>query len=105
MLFRSGPSYNAQCWAEARRFAAQYLVRLPARYPALADALAAAVAAAGRSADALARVAGRFPFPGFGHAVTADDRHAAVADLRLARAADLDAAIAVSALDFAKFGS
>ena len=58
-----GNSYNAQCWAEAKRFARDFLSRVAGRNKAAADPLNRAVAAYSQAADAMGKVAELFPFP------------------------------------------
>lgn len=57
-----GNSYNAQCYAEGRRFAHEFLGRLVDRNEDVADELAPAVEAYGSASEAMARVAELFPF-------------------------------------------
>jgi hypothetical protein len=59
-----GNAYNAQCYAEGRSLAAQFLGRVAERNPDLAAGLAAPVDRFREAASAMARVAELFPFPG-----------------------------------------
>ena len=58
-----GNAYNAQCYAEGRALARDFLRRVAGRNAAVAGALDRAVAAYAGAADALKRFAGLFPFP------------------------------------------
>lgn len=60
-----GNAYNAQCWAEAKHFAAEYLARLVPRYPGVRAELQEAAEAYAATAGAMARVARLFPFGKF----------------------------------------
>jgi len=85
-----GNAYNAQCWAEARRFAEQFVERVAARnehVPLLRDAHAAFK----RSADALERVGKLFPFPGSPDHLTESARRDGADALRAAKGAETEA--------------
>lgn len=84
-----GASYNAQCWAEARRWAVDFTGRLAARHPDNSE-LAVAAAALATTAEALADVAARFPFPGDDRPA-GEDLKAAVDNLSLAKESDTTA--------------
>jgi hypothetical protein len=56
-----GAAYNAQCWAEGRRLAAEYVAGVAARHPEK-EALADAAGAYADAARAMGRVAELFPF-------------------------------------------
>lgn len=58
-----GNSYNAQCYAEGRRRAQQFLTRLAERNPGMAEPLARAADDYVTAAEAMERVAALFPFP------------------------------------------
>ena len=58
-----GNAYNAQCWAEAKRFAHAYLPRVATRHPDAASALTVATARYADVVQAMNRVAELFPFP------------------------------------------
>jgi hypothetical protein len=91
-----GNAYNAQCWAEAKRFAAEFLARLAARNEAVAGPLGKAAAAYGEAAAEMAKVAELFPFPDPEEKVKdAQIRAQASEALRAARAAEARAAAAV----------
>ncbi len=93
-----GNSYNAHCWAEARRFARDFLARVSARNGDVSDSLAPAVAAYGEVADALDKLTDLFPFPDRDRKV--DDpqvRVRAIEHLRRAKVAETRAAAALSA--------
>jgi hypothetical protein len=69
-----GNSYNAQCYAEGRRQAHEFLTRLAARNPAIAEDLNPAVDSYGFASEAMARVAELFPFsPGDDQAIVEDE--------------------------------
>lgn len=59
-----GNSYNAQCWAEAKRFAHDFLSRLAERNRHAAKPLKQAVVEYAQAADAMGELAQLFPFPG-----------------------------------------
>ncbi len=91
-----GNSYNAQCWAEAKRFAAEFLRRLAARNEAVAGPLGKAAAAYGEAAAEMAKVAGLFPFPDPEEKVKdAEVRGKAIESLRGARSAEARAMAAL----------
>jgi hypothetical protein len=71
-----GNAYNAQCWAESRRFAERFVDRVATRNPHV-PGLHQAREALRRSADALQRVAERFPFPGSADDLSETNRRAA----------------------------
>ena len=88
-----GNSYNAHCWAEARRFARDFLARVSARNSDISDSIAPAITAYGEVADALDKLTDLFPFPDPDRKV--DDpqvRAKAIDHLRAAKAADNRAA-------------
>jgi hypothetical protein len=90
-----GNAYNAQCYAEGRRFAHGFLTRVAERNPAV-DALRDAVAAYGEAALAMDQVSGTFPFPG-GEAVReAGRRGRAIELLQETKAAETRAADALA---------
>lgn len=81
-----GNSYNAQCWAEAKRFAAEFLARLAARNDAVAGPLGDAAAAYRQTATEMTKVAELFPFPDAEEKVKeAEARAQAIAALKSAR--------------------
>jgi hypothetical protein len=82
-----GNAYNAQCWAEARRLATEFLARMSRRYEALRPLHRAASAMEGAAAS-LERIASRFPFPGTADHMTGPAISGTVTDLRAAAAAD-----------------
>jgi len=90
-----GNAYNAQCWAEARRLARDFLARVAERNPAVADSVTRAHEAYVDSAAAMRRVAELFPFPAKDGVASADNRQAAIAALRDAQAAETKAAAAL----------
>src|SRR5262249_40368674 len=55
-----GNSYNAQCYAEGRRFAREFLERVARRSPSVAEPLGAAVQEYAAAAQAMERVAALF---------------------------------------------
>jgi hypothetical protein len=61
-----GNSYCAQCYAEAKRFARDFVGRLLERNDFAAESLSEAHLAYGQVAEAVGRVAEAFPFPGQG---------------------------------------
>lgn len=92
-----GNSYNAQCWAEAKRCAHQFLARLAERNPAVSEQLGRAARAYGEAAEAMGVVAGIFPFPDADNKVSDPDvRAKAVPALRAAKAAEARAASALA---------
>jgi len=92
-----GNSYNAHCWAEARRFARDFLSRVAARNEAVAKPLGQAVVAYSQAADALGKVARLFPFPHSAKKVNDPEaRAAAIEALRAAKPADARAAAALT---------
>jgi len=64
-----GNSFCAQCYAEARRFARDFLGRLAERNDFASEPLSAAHGAYEQVAGAMGRVADAFPFPGEGEKV------------------------------------
>lgn len=91
-----GNSYNAQCWAEAKRFARDFLSRLAERSQHAAEPLSQAVAEYVRAASAMGELAQLFPFPGDNREV--DDRakrSAGIEALRVSRDAEARAAEAL----------
>jgi len=91
-----GNSYNAQCWAEAKRFARDFLRRLAGRNEVVAEPLGDAADAYAEAAEAMGKVAELFPFPDPERKV--DDPEVweqAVAALRTAEAAEARAAEAL----------
>jgi hypothetical protein len=97
-----GASYNAQCWAEARRGAAEFTGRLVERHPGNRELTEAAKALA-ITAEALTEVAERFPFPGTSRASGAD-LEATVGHLTKARESDAAATRALIGAARAAFG-
>jgi hypothetical protein len=91
-----GNAYNAQCWAEARRFARDFLARVAERSPVVADSVTLAHEAYADSAAAMQRVAELFPFPPADEPVSAESRAAAINALREAQAAEARAAAALA---------
>jgi hypothetical protein len=91
-----GNAYNAQCYAEGRRFAHEFLKRVAARNPDLAEPLNEAVSAHGEAADAMAEVAALFPFPDGGRIGEESVRTQAIGHLRVAQAAETRAADALA---------
>jgi hypothetical protein len=85
-----GCAYNAQCWAEARSFARDFIKRVRDRDPIMAEPLAEAHHALSDSAAALWKVAQLFPFPPAGQ-LTDDARRQASQALSQAKAADAQA--------------
>jgi hypothetical protein len=91
-----GNSYNAQCWAEAKRFAHEFLLRLAGRNESVAAPLGRAAEAYGEAAKHMGVVAELFAFPDPEEKVKeAEVRAQAVEALRAARAAEARAAAAV----------
>jgi hypothetical protein len=91
-----GNAYNAQCWAEAKRFAGEFLARLAARNESVAEPLGEAAAAYGETAAEMAKVAKLFPFPGSEEQVKDEEACAeAIAALRSAREAEVRAQAAL----------
>jgi hypothetical protein len=92
-----GNSFNAQCWAEARRFAHEFLSRLAARNQRVAEPLRRAVTAYADVAEAIGDVASLFPFPDSRKMVEDPKRRAeAIQALRAAKAAEAKAAEAMA---------
>jgi hypothetical protein len=56
-----GNSYNAACYAEGRRFAREFLLRVAGRNPAVAGALATAIQDYTTAAEAMEQIAALFP--------------------------------------------
>jgi hypothetical protein len=84
-----GNAYNAQCWAEAKRFAAEFLARLAKRNEAVAAPLSDAAKAYGETAAEMAKVAELFPFPDAEEKVKeADLRAEAIKALQAAQKAE-----------------
>jgi hypothetical protein len=93
-----GNSYNAHCWAEARRFARDFLASVSTRNRDMSGSLAPAIAAYGEVAEALDRLTDLFPFPDRDRRVDDSEvRAQAVEHLRAAQAADGRAAAALVA--------
>lgn len=91
-----GNSYNAQCWAEAKRFAHQFLLRLAGRNESVAAPLGRAAEAYGEAAGHMEVVAGLFQFPDTSGQVNEPEvREKAIEALRAARAAEARAVAAV----------
>ncbi|MFN2115746.1 MAG: hypothetical protein ACK2T6_08520 [Anaerolineae bacterium] len=87
-----GNSYNAQCYAEGRRQAHEFLARLAARNEDVADEMAPAVAAYATAASAMGRLAELFPFDMSDFEAVVDDDQAiteAVEALEVAREAEV----------------
>ncbi|MEP0815262.1 MAG: hypothetical protein HRF49_11450 [bacterium] len=59
-----GNAYNAACYAEGRRFAAAFLARAAERNPGVGGELNGAAGEYAKAAEAMAKVAKLFPFPG-----------------------------------------
>jgi hypothetical protein len=92
-----GNSYNAQCWAEAKRFARDFVGRLAARNENVAEPLHRAQVAYAEAADAMGKVAQLFHFPDTENKVgDPENRAKAVAALKVAKAADERAATAMA---------
>jgi len=92
-----GNSYNAQCWAEAKRCAHQFLARLAERNPVVSEPLGRAARAYGEAAEAMGAVAHLFPFPDSENKVADPEvRAKAVPALRAAKAAETRAASALA---------
>ena len=92
-----GNSYNAQCWAEAKRFARDFLSRLVERNEHAAEPLRQAVAEYARAADAMGKLAQLFPFPGENREVDDPAKRAeGIEALRTSRDAEARAAGALS---------
>lgn len=91
-----GNAYNAQCWAEARRFARDFLARAAERNPVVAPMLDRAHHAYADAAAAMQRVAELFPFPAKDELASADNRRDAATALRDAQAAETRAAGALA---------
>jgi len=92
-----GNSYNAQCWAEAKRCAHQFLARLAERNPAVAEPLGRAAKAYGEASEAMGVVAHLFPFPDAESKVADPEvRAKAIPALRAAKAAETRAASALA---------
>jgi hypothetical protein len=91
-----GNSYNAQCWAEAKRFAHEFLLRLAGRNESVAAPLGRAAEAYGEAAKHMGVVAELFPFPDPEEKVKeAEVRAKAVEALRAARSAEARAMAAL----------
>jgi hypothetical protein len=91
-----GNAYNAQCYAEGRRFAHEFLYRVARRNPDLAEPVGRAADAYGEVADAMGEVATLFPFPQGGQVGEESVRAKAVGHLRTAEAAETRAAEALA---------
>jgi len=91
-----GNAYNAQCWAEAKRFAHAFLPRIAARHPDAAAALTVATTHYGDVVQAMNRVAELFPFPPRGE--VEDEAKRAEAAEMLGRARDAET-LALAALE------
>ncbi len=92
-----GNSYNAHCWAEARRFARDFLARVSTRNRDMSESLAPAIAAYGEVVEPLDKLTDLFPFPDADRKV--DDpqvRAQAIEHLRAAQAAETRAAAALA---------
>lgn len=87
----SGNAYNAQCWAEARSFARDFVRRIAARDAVLAEPLEEAHEALSDSAAALWKVAQLFPFPGEPANHNDESRRQAASAMAQAKAADAKA--------------
>jgi len=91
-----GNAYNAQCWAEAKRFAHEFLKRLAGRNEAVAEPLGRAAGAYGEAAGEMKKVADLFTLPC--PEDRADDpevRAQAIEALRAAKAAETQAVAAL----------
>ncbi len=92
-----GNSYNAQCWAEAKRFARDFLTRVAERAGHGTAPLAHAISAYADAAGAMDELAGLFPFPGSDEAVERTEiRNRGISALRAAKAAEAAAAEALA---------
>jgi hypothetical protein len=92
-----GNSYNAHCWAEARRFARDFLARVSTRNRDVSDSLAPAIAAYGEVVEPLDRLTDLFPFPDADRKVEDPQvRAQAIEHLRAAQAAETRAAAALA---------
>jgi hypothetical protein len=91
-----GNSYNAQCWAEAKRFAHEFLLRLAGRNESVAAPLGRAAEAYAEAAKHMGVVAELFPFPDTeGKVNDPEARSKVIEALRAARAAEARAMAAV----------
>jgi hypothetical protein len=90
-----GAAYCAQCYAEGRGLARDFLARVACRNPGVADAVSKGSTAFGRSAAVLAEVAKLFPFPPHEELAEAKRCEQAIGFLKEARAADEQAAEAL----------
>jgi len=91
-----GNAYNAQCYAEARRFAQEFMSRVAGRNPDLAEPIGRAAEAYGEVARALGEMAALFPFPHGGQVGEEAVRAKAVGHLRVAKTAEAKAAEALA---------
>jgi hypothetical protein len=83
-----GNAYNAQCYAEGRHCAHEFLGRVAQRNPGLARPAARAAVTLGEAAGALGKVAALFPFPHGGRIGEESVRAHAITHLRAASAAE-----------------
>ena len=88
-----GNAYNAQCYAEGRRFAAEFVKRLAERNEFAAKELGKSAKKYGKAADAMSELAKLFPFPGEAEKKVDDEKiiDEAVDLLKEAREAELKA--------------
>jgi len=88
-----GNAYNAQCYAEGRSFAHEFVKRLAGRNEFASKELGKSAKKYGKAADAMAKVAKLFPFPAEGGKKIDDEKiiDEAVELLKTAREAEVKA--------------
>jgi len=91
-----GNAYNAQCYAEGRAFARDYLRRVAERQPTVAAPIRRAAAAYEKGAEAMKRVAELYPFPCEDKLANPDHATEAIAALKEAKLAETAAAQALA---------
>lgn len=90
-----GNAYNAQCWAEARRLAAAFLIRISERDEQIGDSLRCYAMQYTAVAEALVEVAQLFPFPPPEAELDAGAVEQAITQLRHAAQVEAEAAAGI----------
>jgi hypothetical protein len=93
-----GNAYNAHCYAEAKQFARDYLIKATQRNPSIAPKLQKAVDAYKKVTSAMDKVAELFPFPPGEQFASDKNRADAIKSLRDAKAAETIAAAVLTEL-------
>jgi len=83
-----GNAYTAQCYAEGRHYAGEFVKRVAARDPRCAEPLGRAAVAYAQAREAMGELARLFPFPGGEEVRDPANRGKAVELLRRAKAAE-----------------